>query len=428
MTPDTWDAVGNLVQEIAYFTQTYTYDADNELTHMSASNGFWITYAYDQNGNQIAYQTSTHESDTMTYDYENRLIVDGGCTYTYTPSGDRASDSCITPAPNERYDAAAPSSASNLIVQYNATGARKDRYVSAGTDQPVEMVSGSTAYWYATDGLGSVTRLTNATGGTAETYAYDVWGGTTASGGVSNPLEFTARSVDSSGLYDDRARSYDPSSNGGHRFTSQDPLGGGYAYVGDSPANFVDPSGRMRAAPRAGGGSSPDTYCDGWAAARGLCSTMSSEGATPLAPPSGGYDWGKCAGQLVVFAATVALAVLGLAADPMQVAARVAGQTAISELFLGLGAASALTGWGADLVEIQKHHGSFVDALSYWLDFSWFVFTQVIVPSMNWGDALILGAQEAAHFTPVGLAVYAAVAAAMSVIALLSLEEAGCGL
>ncbi len=236
--------MGNLVQELAYFTQNYTYDADNELTRMSASNGFWITYAYDQNGNQIAYQTSTHETDTLAYDYENRLIVDGGCTYTYTPSGDRASDSCNTAAPNERYDAAAPPSASNLIVQYNATGVRKDRYISAGTDQPVEMVSGSSAYWYASDGLGSVKRLTDANGNTAETYAYDIWGGTTASGSVSNPLEFTARSVDSSGLYDDRARSYDSSSNGGHRFTSADPLGGGYAYVGDSPANFVDPSGK----------------------------------------------------------------------------------------------------------------------------------------------------------------------------------------
>ncbi len=197
VTTDTYDAVGNLVKEAGPITQTYTYDRDNELIKMSTSTRFLIYYWYDQNGNQIAFNTSTGDSATLAYDYENRLIDYQGCSYTYTPTGDRASDSCIG-APNERYDAASPASASDLVAQYDTTGTRQDRYVSAGTDHPVEMIAGSSTYWYTTDGLGSVNRLTDGSGNTADTYAYDVWGNTASqSGSVSNPFQFTARTLDS---------------------------------------------------------------------------------------------------------------------------------------------------------------------------------------------------------------------------------------
>ena len=64
-------------------------------------------------------------------------------------------------------------------------------------------------------------------------------------GSQSNPFEFAAREWDSTNaLYFNRARFYDPSAAGGHRFLGADPAGDGYAYAGNSPANFVDPTGR----------------------------------------------------------------------------------------------------------------------------------------------------------------------------------------
>ncbi len=56
-------------------------------------------------------------------------------------------------------------------------------------------------------------------------------------GGWSNPFEHASQARDATdGFCNDRARSYDPSSGGGHRFTSADPIGGGYAYAGDRQA------------------------------------------------------------------------------------------------------------------------------------------------------------------------------------------------
>ena len=79
---------------------------------------------------------------------------------------------------------------------------------------------------------------------------------------------FTGEQRDAdSGLCYLRARYYDPSIG---RFLSQDPLPGGnlYAYVGNSPVNFTDPSGLC--VPAAGAG----------AAAAGAAAT-----AGPSAPP-----------------------------------------------------------------------------------------------------------------------------------------------
>jgi len=77
-------------------------------------------------------------------------------------------------------------------------------------------------------------------------YAYSPYGETTALGAdEGNPIQYTARENDGTGLYYYRARYYDPVLK---RFVSEDPIGlaGGvnmYAYVHAQPVNNTDPLG-----------------------------------------------------------------------------------------------------------------------------------------------------------------------------------------
>jgi RHS repeat-associated protein len=78
---------------------------------------------------------------------------------------------------------------------------------------------------------------------------YSAFGAMLSETGTSpNRLKYTGREDDGTGLYYYRARYYDPETG---RFISEDPLGFGardvnfYAYVGNNPVNFNDPSGKI---------------------------------------------------------------------------------------------------------------------------------------------------------------------------------------
>lgn len=84
-------------------------------------------------------------------------------------------------------------------------------------------------------------------GATQTSYTYEPFGETTTTGAASdNTYQYTGRENDGTGLYQYRARYYSPAMK---RFTSEDPIGfaGGdvnlQGYVGNSPPNYVDPSG-----------------------------------------------------------------------------------------------------------------------------------------------------------------------------------------
>ena len=99
--------------------------------------------------------------------------------------------------------------------------------------------------YYLTDHLGSVLALTDATGAISTRYVYDPFGLATVEGAAAdNPLQFTGRENDGTGLLYYRARYYAPAL---HRFLGQDLLPGlganRYAYVGNSPLLGLDPFG-----------------------------------------------------------------------------------------------------------------------------------------------------------------------------------------
>ena len=116
-------------------------------------------------------------------------------------------------------------------------------------------------YYYHTNHLGSVIALTNGTWDVVQSYAYDSfgkvyvvsWSGVLASvDDVSNLYGntrlFTWREYDTeTSLYFHRARYYHPQTG---RFTSRDPIWQNdqinlYTYVGNSPLNYIDPTGEF---------------------------------------------------------------------------------------------------------------------------------------------------------------------------------------
>jgi len=85
------------------------------------------------------------------------------------------------------------------------------------------MDRGGQSYLYHTDGLGSITEVTDISGAIIASYTYDSFGKILArTGSLTNPYTYTAREYDNeSGLYYYRARYYDPRIG---RFLQPDPL------------------------------------------------------------------------------------------------------------------------------------------------------------------------------------------------------------
>ncbi len=107
-------------------------------------------------------------------------------------------------------------------------------------------LNNSTNESFLRDALGSTVALTDSNRAVLDQYTYDPYGNTTDSLGISaNPFMYIGREADASGLYYMRASYYSP---GIARFMSRDPIGlaGGinmYAYAGDDPIDFSDPTG-----------------------------------------------------------------------------------------------------------------------------------------------------------------------------------------
>jgi RHS repeat-associated protein len=122
---------------------------------------------------------------------------------------------------------------------------------------------------FLTEGLGSTVAMADASGTVQTSYTYEPFGRASTSGAAdANPLQFTGRENDGTGLQYNRARYYSPTLQ---RFISQDPLGFGggdvntHAYAGDSPTNATDPSGEFAfLIPMAVGGLSMAAFSVGW--------------------------------------------------------------------------------------------------------------------------------------------------------------------
>ena len=129
--------------------------------------------------------------------------------------------------------------------------------IRLGIDEFFTRTDGVGSRDFLTEALGSTIALGDSSGTLQTQYTYEPFGYTTQSGQANtNSYKYTGREDDDSGLYYYRARYYHPRLQ---RFIAEDPLGFGggdvnlYAYVRNSPTNYIDPDGTIRLPPGIGG-------------------------------------------------------------------------------------------------------------------------------------------------------------------------------
>jgi RHS repeat-associated protein len=245
----TYDPVGNRLTEVRDTgTTTATYDAADQLSGTSGPGGA-VSYTYDLDGRQTA-----AGSRSFSWAQPDRLAstTAAGTTTTYTYDGDglRTLASTGTQANKKtQFDWDPNAGLAQVVAERDGNAALVRRYRQGLA--AVSMDSGGSTFYFAYDGLGSVVNLTNASGVTQWTYAYLPYGGVrtetkNATQAPANVLRFTGEVLDPTGLYQLRARSYDPATG---RFISTDPAASDpgwttYAYARSDPVRLTDPSGQ----------------------------------------------------------------------------------------------------------------------------------------------------------------------------------------
>lgn len=245
----TYDPVGNRTSETrtgvpAPGTTTYGYDAADQL--QSTTLGATVTnYNYDLNGNQTA-----AGARTFTYDLANRVISTKSgsttTTYTYDPNGNRRTQTIGKTTTGLTWDI--NHDLPQLAAETDANNVVTASYTHTPDGAPLTMTTAAGAFYYHHDQLGSVSNVTNATGVTQASYTYDPFGAqqsaVLANKAPANPMRYAGQYLDATGLYNLRARLYNPAIG---QFTSLDPLVDAtntpYSYVANSPLRYTDPSG-----------------------------------------------------------------------------------------------------------------------------------------------------------------------------------------
>jgi RHS repeat-associated protein len=216
-----------------------TYDpANKQLTF----GGTALTY--DLNGN-LTKATDPFGAATYTWDARNRLKAitapSLAASFAYDALGRRTTKTLNGVSTSFVYDGANP------VQEKAGASVTANILLGLGIDEYFTRTDSTGTRTILPDALGSSVALTDSTGTLQTQYTYEPFGNTSLAGAASgNPLQYTGRENDGTGLYYYRARYYSPKLQ---RFISEDPIGfaGGdvnlYAYVGNGPMNYIDPLG-----------------------------------------------------------------------------------------------------------------------------------------------------------------------------------------
>jgi len=257
---------------------TYTYDDFNRLIGANQNSGQAVySYAYDRFGNRwqqngphtmlLTFSGANNRMDgysydadgnvlndgvhSYAYDAENRIIsVDGGATtYVYDANGQRVRKTVGGASTDYVYDLAG-----HAIAEVNASGLQRGEVYAGG--RHLATYTNGTTYFDHGDWLGTERVRTAVNGSVCESITSLPFGdgqSTTGSCADASTRHFTGKERDSESGLDNFGKRYFGSSLG--RFQTPDPvliswrrmvnpqLWNAYAYVGNNPLSFVDPTG-----------------------------------------------------------------------------------------------------------------------------------------------------------------------------------------
>jgi len=269
----TYDGVGNRTQVTGgsapgnYALASTSPPSDAQANQYTSTP--FDTRQYDANGNLIGRLTGAR-LESYLYDYRNRMVEhidpDSGVitTYAYDAMSRRIRKTQGTSTTLFFYEG------NRVIEEHDGSGSTTATYVYGRfLDEVLSMRREGQDFFYHTDDLFNVTRITDQTGAVVESYRYGDFGeptilndvGTVVSTSiVHNPYFFNGRRYDDeTRFYYYRTRYLDPEAG---RFTTRDTIGiwgdpqemgNGYTFAGNNPWTYMDPYGRGVLSMMAGG-------------------------------------------------------------------------------------------------------------------------------------------------------------------------------
>ncbi len=217
----------------------------SEIRQDSASGPVIASFLYDDNGN-MTQKTFGGVTTNIGHDALDRVVSVSKTglpteQYAYDQGSRRIKKTVGGTAVNYHY------SGPDIIGEYGDDWTTPHAIYAHGAamDDPLVRIVAGVPNYYHGDGLGSIVGMSDSTAALSATNRYDAWGNVTEATGTTPQYGYTGREPSDNGLIYFRARYYDPEIG---RFTQPDPKGfidgiNRYAYVMNSPVNYVDPWG-----------------------------------------------------------------------------------------------------------------------------------------------------------------------------------------
>lgn len=262
-------------------SENFGYDSDGRLTSWYYNNNGNITqesYQYDPAGNLLtkgnlvfSYNNANQITNAgFTYDNNGNLTSDGNFNYTYNSENQltqvkRVSDASLVAEYTYDYNGLRKSKTvngvttnfvwdpfGNLVREKDSSGNIIAKYYYDTAGRLVAGYKSNNYYYVHTNLRGDVVSLMSYYGGSCGQYQYDPWGKIiSTSGSVNQPFRYAGYYYDEeTGLYYCKSRYYSPTLG---RFLTKDGYGfikygdpqtlNLYAYCGNNPVNFRDPTG-----------------------------------------------------------------------------------------------------------------------------------------------------------------------------------------
>ncbi|HEX2046505.1 MAG TPA: RHS repeat-associated core domain-containing protein [Acidimicrobiales bacterium] len=275
------------VETVSGTTHTfeYVYDANQQLREVKRDAATVERYDYDVNANRTSRQLGSAPPEAAVYDAQDRLLSRGAVayqvdddgmlvrrgddtftygtegelvsahvgdrilTYSYDALGRRVAKEVSSPAGQSRVEYLYGDPGDPLLVTAVRSGAELTVLFHDDAGWLYAFERAGSRYYVASDHVGSPRLVTTAAGDVVKAVEYDAFGGVISDSNPDFflPVGFAGGLADAeAGLVHFGFRDYEPASG---RWTARDPalFAGGqanlYAYVGNSPVTFRDPSG-----------------------------------------------------------------------------------------------------------------------------------------------------------------------------------------